>query len=408
MKLLFFVSSFPALSETFILNQITGMIDLGHDVEILATKKVETTKKHPEIEQYGLLDKVTYIEIPSNLPKKVWIATKAFFKTVKHSPKRAIGLINGRKQGKFVYSLRPLIVNTYFEAPLKFDAIISHYGYNTLLLEIIKAQYEKFPPIYGFFHGNDVTGFVQRFGEDIYYPLQRKTNTTALPISEQMADRLEELNILPLNRKVHHMGVDLTKFPKVPFKGFSEELQLLIVGRLTEKKGMDITISALKKLQDNDLKVQLTIIGEGEWRNHLEELTDKLQLSASVHLIGAKSQEEVRQAIKEADLLLLPSKTATDGDQEGIPVSLMEALASGKLVISTYHSGIPELIKNNKNGWLVPENDSQQLADKIQEVVKMTPEECQRISQHATESVEQFFNIKKLNDTLSQLIRSNQ
>jgi colanic acid/amylovoran biosynthesis glycosyltransferase len=404
MKILFFISSFPAISETFILNQITGMIDLGYQVEILATKKVETQQVHPEIESYDLMNKVTYVDIPASVLKKTIKSGQTFGRTFVNSPARAVGLMNFMKEGKFVWSLRPLLVNQYFEENRNFDAIISHYGYNTLLLEIIKHQYSDFPKIYGFFHGNDVTGFVQRFGENIYKPLKGNTDTHGLPISELMKERLQRLNILSDNINVHHMGVDMDKFKVAPYRKFSLPIHLLMVGRLTEKKGMDTAILAVKKLRDQGTILKLTIIGDGEKKAELTKMISRYQLEDQICLLGAQNQSTVQKMLQQANIVLLPSKTAANGDKEGIPVSLMEALASGKLVISTYHSGIPELITNDYNGWLVPENDSNALAEKISYVMALTENRRIKVSEQAVKSIDQSFNIEKLNGQLGHLI----
>ncbi|MBF8807270.1 MAG: hypothetical protein IC227_01180 [Enterococcus lacertideformus] len=96
MKILFFVSSFPALSETFILNQITGMIDRGHEVQILATKKVNTAY-HPDVEKYQLMDKVTYIEIPKQPFIRGIKGLGHFMKVLAKNPRRAFHLLNSKK-----------------------------------------------------------------------------------------------------------------------------------------------------------------------------------------------------------------------------------------------------------------------------------------------------------------------
>ncbi|MBF8807268.1 MAG: glycosyltransferase [Enterococcus lacertideformus] len=115
---------------------------------------------------------------------------------------------------------------------------------------------------------------------------------------------------------------------------------------------------------------------------------------------GWQTQDVVKEAVREADIILLPSKVASTGDKEGIPVSLMESLATGKLVISTFHSGIPELIQDGINGWLVEENDSHGLADKIEEVSQLSLDERIKVSKEARKSILLNFNIDSLNDQL--------
>lgn len=400
MKILFVVSSFPALSETFILNQITGFIDAGHDVSILALKKVKT-KAHPDVANYQLMRKVTFISIPQSKLKRSIRAVKSFIKIGVKTPRQAFNLLNSKKYGKFVLSLRPLLVAPFFQHKNPFDGIISHYGSNGLMLDILKKEkcIKSSTPIFSFFHGNDVTGFVKRFGVEIYKPL-RDSNIHCLPISKHWEYRLQELQIHNERTSVHHMGVDIQKFPTAAIKPPKDNIELLIIGRLTEKKGIDIAIKAVYLLRKVGLNCKLTIVGNGELKRELQELVSDLCLGKSVAFSGWVDQSHIQVFIREADIIIQPSKTATNGDQEGIPVSLMEALASGKLVISTWHSGIPELIRHNYNGWLVHEGDEKGLAHIIHKVTTLPLEEKKNISKNARLTIARDFNIDILNQQL--------
>ncbi|MCA5014453.1 MULTISPECIES: glycosyltransferase [unclassified Enterococcus] len=403
MKILFLVSSFPALSETFILNQITGLIDEGYDVEIVSTKKV-TPPYHPDVERYQLMDKVTYIDVPANKIKKLRLVAK---ESARIGVRKTADLLNKKVYGTFVYSFRPLLFQSYItKNVMNWEAIICHYGSNALLVEIIKVANPEidFPPILSFFHGNDITGFTKRFGEEIYAPLHQ-ANQHFLPISENWKKRLLELGFPKDKIDVHHMGVDRTKFAKVELSDFTQPIRLLIVGRLTEKKGIDDAILAVKQLKESGHAIQLNIIGDGELHTMLKQLINELDIVDHVKLMGWQDQDTVKAFMEQADIILLPSKQAENGDMEGIPVSLMEALATGKLVVSTYHSGIPELIKDDYNGWLIPENSPEQLAEKIADILKMSYKERLEISKNAVKSIHDHFDIHQLNKQLSQKIK---
>ena len=164
--------------------------------------------------------------------------------------------------------------------------------------------------------------------------------------------------------KVHvtRMGIEPEKFNFRPRKAFHQPLRIVSVARLTEKKGLDVAVKASEILRDKGGQFEFTIIGNGEQEGMMREHIARAGLKEMVSMPGFKPQEEIRQALNDADIFLLPSKTAADGDMEGIPVALMEAMAVGLPVVSTYHSGIPELIQNNISGWLVSENDADELA----------------------------------------------
>jgi colanic acid/amylovoran biosynthesis glycosyltransferase len=117
------------------------------------------------------------------------------------------------------------------------------------------------------------------------------------------------------------------------------------------------------------------------------------------------NKKEVIALYKQADIFLLPSVTARDGDQEGIPVVLMEALAAGLPAIATVHSAIPELIKDGKTGYLVPEKDISALVKALDHVLE-NPQEWSVIGQQGREFVEEKHNIKKQSQKLSQIYKS--
>lgn len=404
MRILFFVSTFPALSETFILNQITGCIDAGHEIEIVACQKATNNKYHPDVEKYQLMSKVTFIDIPKSNVRKLIKSIKVLTKYLFHEPKMCLEMLKLNKYGKIVFSLRPLLCIPFFAKEKSWDAIICHYGSNGLIATMCKQKDWVDGKVLTFFHGNDITGFVKKFGMRIYQPLFQSPSLL-LPISDLWKNKLLELGGNEVNIKVHHMGVDLDKFNYVPLKFVeSNPVKILLVGRLTNKKGIDIAIRSIYELKNKGIKVSLDIIGDGEEKETLLELIRELDLVCDVTLNGWLTQEQVNEEIEKATLIILPSRTAINGDMEGIPVSLMEAMARGKLVISTYHSGIPELIQDKFNGWLVPENNSRLLANKIEEVLN-SKESWSNISYQARKTIMDNFNIVKLNQELIRIIQ---
>ncbi len=121
---------------------------------------------------------------------------------------------------------------------------------------------------------------------------------------------------------------------------------------------------------------------------------------------GFKPSHEVKAMLDGADLFLLPSVTGVDGDMEGIPVALMEAMAVGIPVISTLHSGIPELIDAEKSGWLVPENDAHALADKLQAFAEIDEQTLRPMLTRAREKVETEFNQQRIYRELAGLLQT--
>lgn len=147
-------------------------------------------------------------------------------------------------------------------------------------------------------------------------------------------------------------------------------LSVLSVGRLVEKKGMDTLIEAIRLVKEAGVETQATIMGEGELKEALEAQIQRAGLVDQVKLVGSQSSQQVSQALQEADLFVLASRTAVNGDQEGLPLVMVEAMAVGVPVISSFHAGIPELIRDRVTGCLVPPADSEALARRICEYAR--------------------------------------
>ena len=202
------------------------------------------------------------------------------------------------------------------------------------------------------------------------------------------------------------MGIDLNKFDFSSIgRDERKKMRILTVGRLVEKKGIEYGIRGVGEVIKVYPDIEYTIVGDGPLRERIELVIKELNLEKKVKMVGWKLQEEVKNLMREADLFLGPSVTSRNGDQEGIPVTLMEAMACGLPVISTFHSGIPELIQDGETGFLVKERDVKGLAGKISFLVR-NPELKRTIGLKARNHVEKFYDIEKLNRQLVDLFNS--
>jgi colanic acid/amylovoran biosynthesis glycosyltransferase len=226
-----------------------------------------------------------------------------------------------------------------------------------------------------------------------------------LPMSNKERQNLVDSGCDPQKIRVHRMGVDLRKFP-FSSKNFphNRKIKLLTVGRLVEKKGVEYAIRAVAKIATRYPDIEYKIGGDGPLSKSLQDLINQLNLNEKVKILGFQLQEEIINLIKEADLFLAPSVTSKDGDIEGIPVVIMEAMAQGLPVLSTRHAGIPELVEDGKSGFLVPERDPDALAEKLEYLIQHQ-DLLPQMGSTGRDFIERNHNINKLNDQMIQMFQ---
>lgn len=205
--------------------------------------------------------------------------------------------------------------------------------------------------------------------------------------------------------KVMYSGIDLSKFPYHSRDDKTKGIRILAVGRLHKVKGFKYLIKAFKTVKLIHPSAELVIIGWGQERNRLKALIKKCGLKGSVQLKGFRKHDCVANELKKADIFCLPSITTKDGNHEGIPNAIKEAMATGLPVVSTYHAGIPELVTNEEEGFLVPEKSAAQLAQKIMLLIE-NPEIRIRMGRKGHEKVKREFNSLKQVEKLELLYKS--
>jgi colanic acid/amylovoran biosynthesis glycosyltransferase len=173
----------------------------------------------------------------------------------------------------------------------------------------------------------------------------------------------------------------------------------LSVGRFIEKKGLEYGIRAVSNVLKKYPNIKYNIAGDGPLKSQFEELINERRVSKNIKLLGWKTQSEIRKLMKKSDIMIAPSVTSSRGDQEGIPVTLIEALATGLPVITTGHSGIPELVQDGKSGLIVPERDVNYLTDRICYLIEH-PEIWSVLALAGRKYIEAHYDIDKLNDRL--------
>jgi len=233
-------------------------------------------------------------------------------------------------------------------------------------------------------------------------------------ISEYNRRILEEIAPRPSDtEKIHvlHCGIDLRRFPEREPESAApasdaRPATFFAVGRLVEKKGYVYLVEAARLLKERGVSFVIRIIGGGPDRDSLAERIAALGVGDCVRLEGSMPQESLLPLLRQADAFVLPCVLARDGDQDGIPVSLMEAMAYGIPCVSTTISGIPELIEDGREGILVPEKDPAAIAGALERLAR-SPGLRRELGRAGRAKVERGFTLEGLAEALGSLYQKS-
>jgi glycosyltransferase involved in cell wall biosynthesis len=197
----------------------------------------------------------------------------------------------------------------------------------------------------------------------------------------------------PEKVRIVHLGVDTERFRPPDNVEARIPVRILCIGRLIEKKGQQVLVDACKELAERGIDFRCQIVGEGPLRAELESRITRYGLQDRVTLAGALTQESVLKLNQESDIFALPAVVARSGDQDGMPVVLLEAMACGLPVVTTPIAGIPDLVQDGVNGLLVGQRDVTGLADALQRLAEDAGLRV-RLGQAARQTILQEFQIQ--------------
>lgn len=369
MRILFFLYKFPVVSETFILNQIAYFIAKGCEVNIISVRPGDIDVEHSIVKDFDLMQRTTYLlgREPNNKLAKLVDRLLSLYSIFTN--RRAIKSLNSKKYGYYSKTLMlPQILSKNHDQ-IESDVIISHFGTTAVLAQQLRSLGFIKGKLAAVFHGNDISQkrILRIFNND-YQELYQCADYI-FPVSQLWADKIKSVSGRDDNIHVIRMGICVDKFIFKTKGNLGSPVRMLTIARLTEKKGVAVAIKACAILKEKNINFSYLIIGDGYLRKDLELLVTSMNLQNNIEFLGSQTQEAVSLYLNNADLFLLPSVTAADGDMEGIPVAIMEAMAMGIPVISTLHSGIPELIESGVSGFLVKEYDHIGIAKVILDLI---------------------------------------
>ncbi len=409
MKILYVVDSFPVVTETFIVNQIAGMVAGGHEVTVLARHRNAQAGAHPLIARYQLLQRTLYL---TDLPRSRWrrlllfsyLLPRVWYRNPLRAPRLLLKLLQLRRAvaGNSLTLLGSLWLVAKMADHARTDVIHCQFGnVGPWAVYLRKSGFYQGAVVVSF-RGHDATqrGILQR---DFYRQLFA-AGELFLPVSMALADKLRDLGCPQDKLQVLHSGIDCALYAyqqakRPPTQG---RATLLSVARFVEMKGLEYALAAVAQLVAAGYDVTYQLVGDGNLRPQLEKCIADLDLQRRVQLLGWKTPEEVIALLRECDLYICSSVTAGNGETEGIPNAVKEAMAVGVPVVATRHGGIPELVDHGESGFLVEERSAEQLARQVG-VLLSDGELWQSIRGQARRKIEDEFDIEKLNVRLAAL-----
>ena len=398
LRIAIFVNEFPALSETFVLNQITGLLDLGHDVTIFATRPRREARVHRDVLRYRLWQRASYREMPEPRLKRIVEAPDLFV----HAPanrRSFVKALNPFRYGREATSLSMFYWTDCLSRHAPFDVIHCHFGIIGQQVAYLREIGAISGKLVTTFHGVDMSSCLDR-DPDLYEHLFEHGDLF-MPVSDYWRHRLIAHGCNPDRITIHRMGIDLTRFSfNSDRMKTGDPASVLTIGRLIEKKGVEFGLRAVAKLAARGLPLRYDIVGDGPLRAELEALATGLGIADRVYFHGACTNDEVVRHMHRSDVLLAPSVTDDQGEQEGIPVTIMEAMATGIPVVSSLHSGIPELVEDGVSGLLLPERHVEGIASAIA-LLLTAPEQSKKLALAARDKVMAEYNIETLNHRLA-------
>lgn len=348
------VKRFPRLSETFILNEFLELRRLGLLVELYAIMDPHESRSQPEA--LALLPEVTYLQSGSRralLP--------AALRTIRRHPagslRAALWTLTRHSRAATRNLLHALVLVDLLarRGPAHLHA---HFLHSPAAIAYIAKKISGQP--------YSLTGHAK----DIYTTLEEnvvlRCNAAEFVTTCTAANRAYLIERVGLDAAKVHLcrhGVDVDRLAATqrrPVPG-----RIVSVGRLVPKKGFADLIDACAILHQRGVAFHLRIIGSGDLRGELGRRAEAAGIGDRVHLVGACSQDEVIAELAAASVFALAPVVMPDGDRDGIPNVLLEAMAAGVPVVTTDVSGIPEVVANAVTGLLVPEHRPERLADAL-------------------------------------------
>jgi len=390
MKIAYILGRFPGLTETFIFREVKELRKNWADLCLIALGRPADEKVLAEARH--LMPDIFYI-LPVNWIKFVEAHLHCMLTRPLAYFSLLIYLLTRRYSNPFFWlqTLWYFALGVYTTKRLSKeqpDHIHAHYAHRPAIIAMVVAKLLQ--KTYSFTaHAGEI------YVDPVILPEKIALAKFVVTCTAYNRDHLTRLIGDSAKGKIEciYHGLDLAAFDPT-CRSLDDKVRLLAVGRLEEKKGFPYLIRACQQLKDKGYRFTCHIVGEGSKQKELEALIAELALRDRVFLYGALPHSEVLAEYKRATIFILPCIVAANGDRDGIPNVLLEAMATQVPVISTQVSAIPELVEDGKSGLLVPARDATALAAAIASLID-APGLRERLGKQGREKVQREFDVQR-------------
>jgi colanic acid/amylovoran biosynthesis glycosyltransferase len=394
MRVAYVLKRYPRYSETFIVNEILAHEAAGLEVEIFALR--HPADPHFQDVIAKVRAPVTYLRREDIKASTLW---KALGKLAKQTPD--LGATLASAWGESATEVHQAIELARLLEKRKIDHIHAHFGTSATSVARMAACFSR--RSYTFTaHAKDI------FHDDTdYTDLRAKMADAArvVTVSDYNVGYLRD--VCPESQsnvtRVYN-GIDLERFPYTA--PANRPPHIVAVGRLIEKKGFEYLVDACGMLKERGVEFNCTIIGTGELAGELKQRVERRGLNELVSLVGAKPQAEVAKAVGNAAMLAAPCVMGGDGNRDGLPTVILEAMALGAPCVSTDVTGIPEVIRDGDTGLIAKQRDSKSLADAIERLLADADLQA-RFAANARSLIQDSFDITKNTKELREVFRES-
>lgn len=385
-KIAYLINKYPQISQVPMRREIVAMRELGVPIECITLRETEDRL----IDEADIREKAnTRVLLAVGATGLIWATLRTMItRPLKFARALKVAYGLGRR------SERGMIINMIYLAEAcvllgwmkrgGFDHIHVHFATNSTAVAML-CRLLGGPPYSFTMHGSEEFDSPRQLWLNIKIHHAEFVNAITEFTRSQLYrwadhDDWSKIRIVRCGVDAAYLDVPPTPVPDVP--------RLVNVGRIIEQKGQLLLIEAVARLAREGIACELVLVGDGPKRDEAERLIERLGLVGKVRLVGYKTGKDVRDELQAARALVLPSFA------EGLPVVILESLALGRPVISTYIAGIPELVEPGQCGWLVPAGSVDALVDAMRAVLTTPVEELSRMGLEGRRRIEKWHDAR--------------